>query len=544
MSAATFQARFAELVYLVAHHPDASFEHERVLSEVVAASAGGDRSLTTSQLNVDLQAERQSAEGVRLHELVMRMSAHSAHQIDFLVDTPGDQILGVARILAAEARPHDDGAAFDDALIKLGITHVEVHLGRSGFVRGGSLTPSAAPPINGSSARTPASVPPVNGHRATPRGGALTLGAEIPGGVAARRTTPPVGAPTIHDDSFRMIEGAIKTKSLASLSDDELIKRVRTGVTSQNVSRVLDEVATVAEARAGEGRWEVVARVLEAFVVNEVAAEHDAEMRRAYTIGVRRLAKPTLIRGIAGLLPRRRELRDALHVVLPRLGPDGAEALIDLLTASDSLTDRRAYLAVLAKIRDAVPTLIHLLGDNRWYVVRNAIDLLGEMRAAEAENALLDVVTHREERVRRSAATTLARLGTARSLQAIEKMATDPVPEVRSHAVQGLGSVKSPRAVSVLARALDRETDPEVQAVILAALGRQATDEAIARLTKAAEPDGRLFKRKPTALRLAAVQALAEANTPAALAALRRFADDREREVRVAAGRALRPKEG
>jgi HEAT repeat protein len=185
--------------------------------------------------------------------------------------------------------------------------------------------------------------------------------------------------------------------------------------------------------------------------------------------------------------------------------------------------------------------LIHLLGDNRWYVVRNAVDLLGEMRAAEAENALLEVVTHREERVRRSAATALARLGTLRSVQAVEKMATDPVPEVRAHAAQGLGGVKSSRAVGVLARALDREVDPEVQAVILAALGRQATDEAVARLTKAAEPDGRLFRRKPTALRLAAVQALAEANTPAALAALRRFADDKERDIKVAAGRALRP---
>ena len=540
-SAATFRARFAELVYLLAHEPDASFEHERVLSDVVAASTAGDTSLTTSQLNVDLLDEGQSAEGMRLHELVMRMSAHSAHQIDFLVDTPGEEILGVARILAAAARPNDDGAAFDDELIKVGITHVEVHLGRNGFVRTGHLTPGASPRVNGSSAHTPASVPPVNGHRGTPRRGELTLGAEIPAGVVARRTTPPVGAPTIRDESIRMIEGAIKTKSLASMSDDELIERLRTGVTPQNVMRVLDEVATVAEARAGEGRWEVVARVFEAFVHREVSAK-DAELRRAYTIAVRRLTKPTVIRGIAGLLPRRPELRDPLNAVLLRLGADGAEALIDLLTSSDSLTDRRAYLATLVKIRDAVPTLIHLLGDNRWYVVRNAIDLLGEMRAAEAENALLDVVTHREERVRRSAATALARLGTARSLQAVEKMATDAVPEVRTHAVQGLGSVKSPRAVSVLGRALDHETDPEVQAVILAALGRQATDEAVARLTKAAEPDGRLFKRKPTALRLAAVEALAEANTPAALAALRRFADDREREVRVAAGRALRPK--
>jgi len=542
MKAATFQARFAELVYLLAHEPDATAEHQRVVSEAVAATAAGDTSLATSQLNVDLQHARQSSEGLRLHELVMRMSAHSAHQIDFLEGTPGDQILGVARILAAEARPNDEGVAFDYELIKVGVTHVEVHLGRNGFVRTGSLTPSASPRVNGSSVHTPAGPPRIDGHR-TPRGGSLTLGAEIPAGLAARRTTPPVGAPTIHDDSNRMFEGAFKTKSLATLSDDELIERLRTEVTPQNVSRVLDEVATVAEARGSDGRWEVVARVFAAFVDREVSAE-DAELRRAYTIAVRRLTKPSLIRGMAGLLPRRRELRDSLQVVFTRLGSDAAEALIDLLTSSDSLTDRRAYLAVLAKIRDAVPTLIHLLGDNRWYVVRNAIDLLGEMRAAEAENALLDVVTHREERVRRSAATALARLGTLRSIQAVEKMATDTVSEVRVHAVQGLGTVKSPRAVSALARALDRETDPEVQTVILAALGRQATDEAIARLTKAAEPEGRLFKRKPTALRLSAVQALAEANTPAALAALRRFADDKEREVRQAAVRALRPKEG
>jgi len=542
MTAATFEARFAELVYLLAHEPDATAEHQRVVSEAVAASAAGDTSLATSQLNVDLQHARQSSEGLRLHELVMRMSAHSAHQIDFLEGTPGDQILGVARILAAEARPNDEGVAFDYELIKVGVTHVEVHLGRNGFVRTGNLTPSASPRVNGSSVHTPAGPPRIDGHR-TPRGGSLTLGAAIPAGVTARRTTPPVGAPTIHDDSNRMFEGAFKTKSLATLSDDELIERLRTEVTPQNVSRVLDEVATVAEARGSDGRWEVVARVFAAFVDREVSAE-DAELRRAYTIAVRRLTKPSLIRGIAGLLPRRRELRDSLQVVFTRLGPDAAEALIDLMTSSDSLTDRRAYLAVLAKIRDAVPTLIHLLGDNRWYVVRNAIDLLGEMRAAEAENALLDVVTHREERVRRSAATALARLGTLRSIQAVEKMATDPVPEVRVHAMQGLGTVKSPRAVSVLARALDHEPDQEVQAVILAALGRQATDEAVARLTKAAEPDGRLFKRKPTALRIAAVQALVEANTPAALVALRRFANDREREVRVAAARAVKPKEG
>ena len=570
-SAATFPARFAELVYLLANQPDATAEQEGALD--AAASAVRDRyaSLTTSQLNVDLLDVGQTMVGVHLHELVMRMSAHSAHQIDFLARTPRAEILGVARILAGEATPNDDGAAFDERLVELAPTLVEVHLGRNGFVRTGSLTPPTidrvdstvrsvtpfrAMPAFGTlpSRATPAAPIPSMANdspRATPVGGAAVAypsidGASKGGGgltpSSDHSRTPLHGGPVIRDESSRIIERAIKTKTLDLLSDDELIEQLRTGVTPQNAMRLLDELVVVAEARAEEQRWEVVGRILHAFVQRETAAENDAELKRAYTIGLRRIGKPTLIRGIAGLLPRRPEMRDDLHEVLLRLGADGAEALIDLLTTADSLTDRRAYLAVLVKCREAVPTLIHLLGDTRWYVVRNAADLLGEMRAIEGETALMGVATHREERVRRSVATALARLATPRSIQAAQQMLSDPIPEVRVHAVQGLGSTKWPRVVSVLARALDTEQDAEVQAVILSALGRQASNEAVARLTKAAEPEGRLFKRKPTALRVSAVQALAEANTPAALAALRRFAEDKDRDVRDAAVRALRPK--
>jgi len=572
-SAATFPARFAELVYLLANQPEAVAEHEAALGAAAASLANAPASLTTTQLNVDLLDEGQSDDGMRLHELVMRMSAHSAHQIDFMVGAPAGEIVGVARILAGEARPNDDGAGFDAKLLELAPTAVEVHLGRNGFVRTGSMTPTAVPRVGAAPARTPTPfrgvpafgmgtptaspalgpTPPVVGQptRATPmRGGAavtppagaLTLGASVAPGAQPRAGhpgMPPI--PAIRDDSTRIIEGAIKTKALALASDDELLDQVQKAVTPQNAMRLLDELVSVAEARAREQRWELVARVFIAIVSGEAASEHNVELRRAHTIALRRLTKPTLLRGTAGLLPRRPELRDGLQEVLLRLGPEGAEALIDLLTTADVLTDRRAYLAALAKCRDAVPTLIHLLGDGRWYVVRNATDLLGEMRAPEAENALIEVASHREERVRRSVATALARLGTPRAIQTAQQMLGDPVPEVRVHAVQGLGATKWARAVSVLSRALDAENDPEVQAVILAALGRQATDEAVARLTRAAEPDGRLFKRKPTALRLGAVQALAEANTPAALAALRRFAEDKDREVRDAAVRALKP---
>jgi HEAT repeat protein len=574
-SAPTFPARFAELVYLLAHQPDATVEQERVLGAASVSIAEGDASLTTSRLNVDLLDEGESVDGVQLHELVTRMSAHSTHQIDFPANTPAAEILSVARLLAGDARPNDDGAAFDDKLLSLGLTMVEVHLGRSGFVRSGSMTPGASPRVAAPSVRTPTPfrgmpafgsatppqptrsipVPPSNASaRATPARSTAGIGAAPP--IAPRDLTPGAGRPTspepgrapgpplpsIRDELPRIIEGAITAKTLAWMPDNELIDQLGPGLTAPKAMVLLDQIITVAEARARENRWEMVASVFDKVVRNEAAATHNVELRRAYTIGLRRLTKPTLVRGIAGLLPRRPELRDTLHDVLLRLGADGAEALIDLLTAADSLTDRRAYLAALVKCREAVPLLMHLLGDNRWYVVRNTTDLLGEMGAIEAESALIETAGHREERVRRSVATALSRLGTTRAIQTVQHMLTDAVAEVRVHAVQGLGGLKIPRAVSVLSRALDNEQDQEVQAVILAALGRQATDEAVARLLKAAEPDGRLFKRKPTALRVSAVQALAEANTPSALTALKRFADDKDREVRETALRSLKAK--
>src|SRR5688500_6295987 len=365
-SAATFPARFAELVYLLANQPDATAEQEAALDAAASAVTARYASLTTIQLNVDLLDVGQTMVGVHLHELVMRMSAHSAHQIDFLARTPRAEILGVARILAGEATPNDDGAAFDEKLVELAPTLVEVHLGRNGFVRTGSLTPpmvdrvdttvrsvtpfhampafgsapsretptAPAPPVVNESARatpmrgTPAAYPSLDGASI---GGALTPDSD-------RSRTPLQGGPVIRDESSRIIERAIKTKTLDLLSDHELIEQLRTGVTPHNAMRLLDELAVVAETREQEQRWEVVTRVFHTFVQGETGAENDAELKRAYTIGLRRIGKPTLIRGIAGLLPRRPEMRDDLHEVLLRLGADGAEALIDLLTTADSLT--------------------------------------------------------------------------------------------------------------------------------------------------------------------------------------------------------------
>jgi HEAT repeat protein len=130
-------------------------------------------------------------------------------------------------------------------------------------------------------------------------------------------------------------------------------------------------------------------------------------------------------------------------------------------------------------------------------------------------------------------------LRTPRALDALRRALKDTSPQVRMQAAAGLALKKEARNVTTVVKALEEETDAEVQLAILAALGRLATPEAVKRLVDAAEPGGLLFGKKTVAYRVAAAQALGEAKTPAARQALDRLVNDKEKEVRDAVFRIL-----
>ena len=166
-------------------------------------------------------------------------------------------------------------------------------------------------------------------------------------------------------------------------------------------------------------------------------------------------------------------------------------------------------------------------------------DLLGEMNASAAEGALIDLLQHSDDRVRRSATNALLKLGTPGALKSIYDAVNDQSPEVRMQAAAALSTKRDGRTSSTLIRAIEDEQDSDVQVAMIAALGRVATADAVQKLVKLAEPEARLFRKKPIAIRIAAVQALGEAKTPAAVTALKALAEDKEREVRDTAIRAL-----
>jgi HEAT repeat protein len=230
--------------------------------------------------------------------------------------------------------------------------------------------------------------------------------------------------------------------------------------------------------------------------------------------------------------------RAGAQAVLQRVGADATEALLALLAGADQMEDRRAYFAALRQMTEGTELLVNMLTHDEWFVVRNVADLCGEMRIETSVSRLARHVRHEDERVRRSVAAALARIGTSATAEPLRTLLRDPAPAVRLAVAQNLDERLRGLAMTV-AVALDRERQPDLVRELLLALGRMGSNDAVKVLAKEAEPGGKLFGRKPAARRLSAVEALGTARNPAAAAALRGLAEDADPAVREAARRAL-----
>src|SRR5256885_12347371 len=135
------------------------------------------------------------------------------------------------------------------------------------------------------------------------------------------------------------------------------------------------------------------------------------------------------------------------------------------------------------------------------------------MRVKPAEPALLPLLEHADERVRKSAANALINLGTTAGCRAVCEMLQAESPKTRAHAAMALASRRDEKSTAQLRTVLEDEPDTEVQLALLGALGKIATPAAVEQLIRAAEPKRRLLARKPHSFRIAATSALAHDRT-------------------------------
>lgn len=512
-----FTRDLARLVWLLVYRPSKVDDQKRALRELVTASQNAGHRVDHAEISAlvshGVNKKPLPEDLPWLSELGTRMSGHSVRGLEIAAGVRAAELLGLARALSRQGSRDDQGEAFDREVTVLAPASITVQLGRDGFVR----TPT-----------------PPNGVRAF---GSRPAQTPTPAQPNDSTQNPALSTADLRLADKRMMQDGVMPPELAN----DLSIKLRGDLSPETAQAVLHEVTRFMEDAARREMWRELLDVAGVVLQREAAAT-DPEVKRAFAIHFKQFAKPGVIRGVAKVLPVHRDLREGAHALLVRMGDPAADALIELMVAAESASERRAYRDAVAQCPGAVEPLTQLLKDDRWFVVRNAAELLGELNATDADQELINTLKHSDPRVRNAATLALIKLGTPRATHTIIRALTDGDASVRHRAALGLGRVSGPRALAALLEGIDQETDERVQHAMLASLGRHPVPEAIARLVEESRP-GPILRRRPIPRRLAAIQGLGEARTAEALVALRTLTNDRESSIRDLAARMLQERQ-
>lgn len=265
--------------------------------------------------------------------------------------------------------------------------------------------------------------------------------------------------------------------------------------------------------------------------------------RGAVMLAMHRIANRAIIDELVLRLGKARseEERTGFRATLLHLGAEVVSPLVRELTAASDLSARRAYRDTLVALDGVgVPLLEDMIGDQRWFVVRNMVGILAEIRSADAAEHFARTIHHADARVRRETILALTKYGDEQAVPLLVKALTDREASLRAAAALGLGLTKSQSAVAPLLDRLAAETDAESLVEMLRALGRIGNPRAIPALAERAGAGG-FFSRTPPPVRIEAVRALGEIGGDAARAVLQPLLRDRNAEVRDAAVKAFSP---
>jgi HEAT repeat protein len=506
------------VLLLLRDRPDAKEELKLAFQRVVSALGNRDHVLRVAESGIAwdrIEVPVGRGELAALHE---HLKAHGIGEIRLPAGLMTSALLSLLRIIAAPAGTY---GSFDHLVARLDATGV-------------GMVPVL--PLESQAGAGPA-----------PREAAARPGASLPDAARPRPERPP---PPAEEDDGRLqalgpdalTEAKVGLMHFATLQTqavspmDQLVHRLEQEADEATALDLLNQLVTAGEMAARRSDWVELLKAVHALVRLEAQGGPAAE-RRGYGIALRRMLPRSVLERFARLVTQGSHKAEAV-AVLRRMGADGTEVLLKYLAESDDLGERRAYYSALKEMTEGTTLLVHMLSHDQWFVVRNAADLCGDLGLEQAVPALGKLIQHHDERVRRAAASALARIGGAGAAEALRRAFKDPAPAVRLQAAQDLDGRRAKGLAMSLAVAAVEESRPDVQREMFLALGRIGSVEAIQALLKAAEPSRGLFKRKPREIRLAAVAGLHAAG-PSAANALKTLLEDEDREVRGAVQQAL-----
>lgn len=221
-----------------------------------------------------------------------------------------------------------------------------------------------------------------------------------------------------------------------------------------------------------------------------------------------------------------------------------APTMLNHLSREEDGRVRKRLTFLLSKMGDPLIGLLRECTDSPlWYVVRNSVILLGELRLNAGIDILEKLCRHPDQRVRRAVIRSLAMIGGEQTLAPLIRMSCDSEPMLCRLAVKALGATRSAAAVDPLlgiAKQLDplgRKVDLRKDAV--AALGTLGEASALNPLIKLAKRINLLRLRRLEELRAEIILTLGKLGDLSIIDDLKRWEKSSHGSVQRAAEQSL-----
>ena len=239
--------------------------------------------------------------------------------------------------------------------------------------------------------------------------------------------------------------------------------------------------------------------------------------------------------------------RSAVQHVLSYFGTKVLEPLLDRLIEEEDSRNRHFMLEVLRKQPpNALPNLLPFLKDKRWFVVRNVILILGEIRHQAALPSLLKMLGHPDTRVRREALRAITRIGGPQAGKILIRVVERGDPHLGRLALMSMGSMEDPAVIDFLLtlakgeRLDELDLDEAVRLDAINSLGQIGSPTVIPPLVELLQSRKLWRRNEHEQVRAAVAKALGDIGDPAVQEVLERASNDRSEEVARAATLALR----
>jgi hypothetical protein len=176
---------------------------------------------------------------------------------------------------------------------------------------------------------------------------------------------------------------------------------------------------------------------------------------------------------------------DALDRIIPRLGMDAAEPMLDVLMETESRPTRRELLPRLVSLGPEVgPLAVKRLDDGRWFVLRNMLNLLNQLDTQPAGFTPAPFLEHSEARVRHEAVKLALKVPTLRERAVLTALGEQDERTIGIGLTAAADECPAAAVPYVARHVLDHELSPGVRLRGVRALSGSRSEKALRALIR------------------------------------------------------------